>query len=164
IRDLNLPPVLEELGLRPLGLLLVARVTGPGTATALAAMVYDIHPNRRVNIIATDDPIAFPLRDHLATLPRRAPQTDPPSFTAAPGERVAAAGAAERRQGSRAGVGSADQSRRGAGEHARPDEVAFHSRLDRAGLGAVRHAELRSVAVLLVPAGHGELRERDLLR
>src|SRR4029077_1481847 len=41
---------------------------------------------------------------------------------------------------------------------------AQHSRPDRAGLGPVRDAELRPVASTVVPAGHGQLRERDLLR
>src|SRR2546430_17514874 len=51
IRDLNLPPVLEEIGQRPRGLVLVTGVTGSGKSTALAAMINHINTNRRVNII-----------------------------------------------------------------------------------------------------------------
>src|SRR2546426_204826 len=39
IHDLNLPPVLEEIGLRPRGLVLVTGVTGSGKSTALQAIV-----------------------------------------------------------------------------------------------------------------------------
>src|SRR5213075_3433194 len=57
IRDLNLPGVLEELGLRPRGLVLVTGVTGSGKSTALAAMINHVNTNRRVNIITIEDPI-----------------------------------------------------------------------------------------------------------
>src|SRR5216117_1037897 len=38
IRDLNLPQVLEEIALRPRGLVLITGVTGSGKSTALAAI------------------------------------------------------------------------------------------------------------------------------
>src|SRR3989454_1148485 len=69
IRDLNLPQVLEEIGLRPRGLVLVTGVTGSGKSTALAAMINHINTNRRVNIITIEDPIEFLHRDNLATSP-----------------------------------------------------------------------------------------------
>src|SRR5260370_27056837 len=56
IRDLNLPPVLEEIGLRPRGLVLVTGVTGSGKSTALAALVNHINMNRRVHITTNQDP------------------------------------------------------------------------------------------------------------
>ena len=43
IRELNLPPVLEHIALRPRGLVLVTGVTGSGKSTALAAMVHHIN-------------------------------------------------------------------------------------------------------------------------
>src|SRR2546423_8587535 len=55
IRDLNLPPVLEEIGLRPRGLVLVTGGTGSGKSTALAAMINHINTNRRVNVITIED-------------------------------------------------------------------------------------------------------------
>src|SRR5438445_333676 len=51
IKDLNLPPVMEEIALRPRGLVLVTGVTGSGKSTALAAMINQMNTNRRVNVI-----------------------------------------------------------------------------------------------------------------
>ena len=83
IRDLNLPPVLEEIGLRPRGLVLVTGVTGSGKSTALAAMINHINTNRRVNIITIEDPIEFLHRDNLANISQREVGNDTLSFNAA---------------------------------------------------------------------------------
>src|SRR3989441_881064 len=83
IRDLNLPTVLEELGLRPRGLVLVTGVTGSGKSTALAAMINHINTNRRVNIITIEDPIEFLHRDNLANISQREVGNDTLSFNAA---------------------------------------------------------------------------------
>src|SRR5207237_972130 len=82
-RDLNLPPVLEEIGLRPRGLVLVTGVTGSGKSTALAAMINHINTNRRVNIITIEDPIEFLHRDNLANISQREVGNDTLSFNAA---------------------------------------------------------------------------------
>src|ERR671938_761864 len=58
VRELNLPVVLEEIALRPRGLVLVTGVTGSGKSTALAAMINHINQNRRGNIITLQDPLA----------------------------------------------------------------------------------------------------------
>jgi len=63
IGELNLPPVLEEISLKPRGLVLVTGVTGSGKSTALAAMVQHINENRRANVISIEDPIEFLHRD-----------------------------------------------------------------------------------------------------
>jgi twitching motility protein PilT len=83
IRDLNLPPVLEEIGLRPRGLVLVTGVTGSGKSTALAAMINHINTNRRVNIITIEDPIEFLHRDQLANISQREVGNDTLSFSSA---------------------------------------------------------------------------------
>ncbi|HET6922199.1 MAG TPA: PilT/PilU family type 4a pilus ATPase, partial [Anaeromyxobacteraceae bacterium] len=83
IRDLNLPPALEEIGLRPRGLVLVTGVTGSGKSTALAAMINHINLNRRVNIITIEDPIEFLHRDNLSNISQREVGNDTLSFTAA---------------------------------------------------------------------------------
>src|SRR5437660_3104099 len=83
IRDLNLPPVLEEIGLRPRGLVLVTGVTGSGKSTALAAMINHVNTNRRVNIITIEDPIEFLHRDNLANISQREVGNDTLSFNAA---------------------------------------------------------------------------------
>src|SRR5260370_15270148 len=83
IQDLNLPTVLEELGLRPRGLVLVTGVTGSGKSTELAAMINHINTNRRVNIITIEDPIEFLHRDNLANISQREVGNDTLSFNAA---------------------------------------------------------------------------------
>jgi twitching motility protein PilT len=83
IRDLLLPPVLEEIALRPRGLVLVTGVTGSGKSTALAAMVDHINRLRRVNIITIEDPIEFLHRDQLANVSQREVGSDTLSFGAA---------------------------------------------------------------------------------
>src|SRR2546421_4521010 len=83
IRDLNLPPVLEEIAIKPRGLVLVTGVTGSGKSTALAAMVNHINLSRRVNIITIEDPIEFLHRDNLANISQREVGNDTLSFNAA---------------------------------------------------------------------------------
>src|SRR5213083_1873654 len=83
IRELNLPPVLEEISLRPRGLVLVTGVTGSGKSTALAAMINHINVNRRVNIITIEDPIEFLHRDNLSNISQREVGNDTLSFNAA---------------------------------------------------------------------------------
>src|SRR5260221_3639128 len=55
IRDLNLPTVLEELGLRPRGLVLVTGVTGSSKSTALSAMINHIYTKLRAPPIPLED-------------------------------------------------------------------------------------------------------------
>jgi len=83
IKELNLPPVLEEIALKPRGLVLVTGVTGSGKSTALSAMVNHINLNRRVNIITIEDPIEFLHRDNLANISQREVGNDTLSFNAA---------------------------------------------------------------------------------
>src|SRR5881398_3266723 len=63
IRELNLPPVLEEIALKPRGLVLVTGITGSGKSTALAAMVQHLNEHRKANVITIEDPIEFLHRD-----------------------------------------------------------------------------------------------------
>src|SRR5919202_1138773 len=56
VKELNLPPVVEEIALRPRGLVLVTGNTGSGKSTALASMVQHINEKRRANIITIEDP------------------------------------------------------------------------------------------------------------
>ncbi len=83
IRDLLLPPVLEEVAGRPRGLVLITGVTGSGKSTALAAMIDHINRTRRVNIITIEDPIEFLHRDQLAGISQREIGSDTLSFSKA---------------------------------------------------------------------------------
>src|SRR2546427_154520 len=71
IHDLNLPPVLEEIGLRPRGLVLVTGVTGSGKSTALAAMINHINTNRRGSLIAITGTTALQAIVSLRLVPRK---------------------------------------------------------------------------------------------
>jgi len=83
IRELNLPPVLEHIALRPRGLVLVTGVTGSGKSTALAAMVHHINERRSANIITIEDPIEFVHRDVKSHINQREVGTDTASFAQA---------------------------------------------------------------------------------
>jgi twitching motility protein PilT len=83
IRELNLPPVLEEIALRPRGLVLVTGVTGSGKSTCLAAMINHVNASRRVNIITIEDPIEFLHRDNASNISQREVGNDTLSFGSA---------------------------------------------------------------------------------
>lgn len=59
IRELGLPPVLEELTRLPRGLILVTGPTGSGKSTTLAAMINQINSERSVHILTIEDPIEY---------------------------------------------------------------------------------------------------------
>jgi twitching motility protein PilT len=83
IADLHLPAVLEEIALKPRGLILVTGITGSGKSTALAAMINHINQNRRVNVITIEDPIEFLHRDVMANISQREVGSDTLSFASA---------------------------------------------------------------------------------
>jgi twitching motility protein PilT len=80
VRELALPEVLEEMSLKPRGLILVTGVTGSGKSTSLAAMINHVNQNRRVNIITIEDPIEFLHRDVQANISQREVGSDTLSF------------------------------------------------------------------------------------
>jgi twitching motility protein PilT len=80
VRELMLPEVLEEIALRPRGLVLVTGVTGSGKSTSLAAMINHVNQNRRVNIITIEDPIEFLHRDVQANISQREVGSDTLAF------------------------------------------------------------------------------------
>jgi twitching motility protein PilT len=83
IDELRLPKVLEQVALRPRGLVLVTGVTGSGKSTALAAMIHHINQTRPCNIITIEDPIEFLHRDGQANISQREVGTDTLSFETA---------------------------------------------------------------------------------
>jgi twitching motility protein PilT len=80
IRELLLPTVLEEIAVRPRGLVLVTGITGSGKSTTLAAMIEHINRHRRVNVITIEDPIEFLHRDQYANVSQREVGSDTVSF------------------------------------------------------------------------------------
>jgi twitching motility protein PilT len=80
INELNLPTVLEEIAMKPRGLVLVTGVTGSGKSTALAAMIQHINENRHANVITIEDPIEFLHRDINCHINQREVGTDTATF------------------------------------------------------------------------------------
>ncbi|HVX40958.1 MAG TPA: type IV pilus twitching motility protein PilT [Gemmatimonadaceae bacterium] len=80
IQELNLPTVLEEIAMKPRGLVLVTGVTGSGKSTALAAMIQHVNENRRANVITIEDPIEFLHRDINCHINQREVGTDTATF------------------------------------------------------------------------------------
>jgi len=83
ISELNLPAVLEEISMKPRGLVLVTGVTGSGKSTALAAMIQHINEKRHANVITIEDPIEFLHRDNKSSINQREVGADTGSFAVA---------------------------------------------------------------------------------
>ena len=82
-KDLNTPPVIAELILRPRGMILVTGPTGSGKTTTLAAMVKHLNETVDRHIITVEDPIEF-YHDHIkSTINQREIGVDVPSFAEA---------------------------------------------------------------------------------
>src|SRR5215212_2974931 len=80
IKELNLPPVLEDIALKPRGLVLVTGITGSGKSTALAAMVQHVNEHRKANVITIEDPIEFLHRDINCLITQREVGIDTATF------------------------------------------------------------------------------------
>ena len=83
VKELKLPEILEEIAVKPRGLVLVTGVTGSGKSTALAAMINHVNTTERVNIITIEDPIEFLHRDQQSNISQREVGTDTLSFGSA---------------------------------------------------------------------------------
>jgi len=80
LTELSLPKVLEEIAMKPRGLVLVTGVTGSGKSTALAGMIQHINQNRNANVITIEDPIEFLHRDINCHINQREVGTDTATF------------------------------------------------------------------------------------
>lgn len=80
LRELNLPPVTEDIALLPRGLVLVTGITGSGKSTSLASMLHYVNERRFANIITVEDPIEFLHRDIKCHINQREIGTDTGSF------------------------------------------------------------------------------------
>lgn len=83
LRELNLPPVTEDIALLPRGLVLVTGITGSGKSTSLASMLHHVNERRFANIITIEDPIEFLHRDIKCHINQREIGTDTGSFAQA---------------------------------------------------------------------------------
>ncbi|MEX0912326.1 MAG: PilT/PilU family type 4a pilus ATPase [Gemmatimonadota bacterium] len=80
LRDLELPPILEQIAVTSRGIVLVTGITGSGKSTTLAAMLRYINENRAVNVVTIEDPIEFLYRDQKSLISQREVGSDTLSF------------------------------------------------------------------------------------
>lgn len=83
LEELNLPPVVGELSMKPRGLLLVTGTVGSGKSTTLASMIDMINRTAAKNVITIEDPIEFLHRDEKSIISQREVGLDTKSYGAA---------------------------------------------------------------------------------
>lgn len=83
IKDLGLPPSIEDLCLKPRGLILVTGPTGAGKSTTLAAMIDKINRETHQHILTIEDPIEFLHPHKNSIVNQREIQQDTESFAKA---------------------------------------------------------------------------------
>jgi twitching motility protein PilT len=83
LTNLNLPKVIQDLSVKPRGLLLVTGATGSGKSTTLAAVVEHINRSRRSHIVTIEDPIEYIFEDKLSTISQREVGVDATSLAMA---------------------------------------------------------------------------------
>jgi len=83
IEALNLPQLVEEIAMKPRGLVLVTGTVGSGKSTTLAAMIDRINRTRNAKIITIEDPIEFVHEDRKGLIIQREVGEDTRSFEGA---------------------------------------------------------------------------------
>jgi twitching motility protein PilT len=81
LTELGLPSWIEELTLRPSGLIIIAAPTGHGKTTSLNAMVDIINTKRKCNIISLEDPVEYIHKPKKSNINQREVGTDTDSFS-----------------------------------------------------------------------------------
>src|SRR4030042_471117 len=82
-KQLNLPPLLEELILSPRGLILVTGATGTGKSTTMAAMIDFRASKMDGHIVTVEDPIEYVFQHKKSVVTQREVGIDTFSFRAA---------------------------------------------------------------------------------
>ncbi|MFO7946877.1 MAG: PilT/PilU family type 4a pilus ATPase [Armatimonadota bacterium] len=80
IDELDLPEVLQDIALKPQGLVLVTGPTGCGKSTTLAAMLDLINRKRQAHIVTIEDPIEYVHKDKKSIVSQRAVGIDTDDF------------------------------------------------------------------------------------
>jgi twitching motility protein PilT len=83
VRELGLPPVIQELVRKPQGLLFITGPSGSGKSTTLAAMIDLINQERRAHIVTIEDPIEFLHSHKSCVVNQREIGRDAPDFQTA---------------------------------------------------------------------------------
>jgi twitching motility protein PilT len=79
-RELGLPRIVEQLTVRPKGLILVTGPTGSGKSTTLASMIDKINNERRAHIVTIEDPIEYVHEHKKCIVNQREVKADTDSF------------------------------------------------------------------------------------
>src|SRR3972149_1915554 len=80
LKELGLPPIVEEMTLKPRGLVLVTGPTGCGKSTTLAAMIDKINRERPDHIVTIEDPIEYLHQSRTALVNPREVGADTQNF------------------------------------------------------------------------------------
>jgi len=80
LRDLHLPPIVQQLVDLPRGLILVTGETGSGKSTTLAAMIDAMNHRYSYHVITIEDPIEYLLQWDKCVIEQREMGSDVPSF------------------------------------------------------------------------------------
>ena len=80
LKELGLPPIVEEMTLKPRGLVLVTGPTGCGKSTTLAAMIDKINRERPDHIVTIEDPIEYLHQPRMALVNQREVGADTQNF------------------------------------------------------------------------------------
>lgn len=80
IKELMLPPVIEQIANEQRGLILVTGTTGSGKSTTLASIIDHINASRSGHIVTIEDPIEFLHRDKKSFISQREVEVDTRSF------------------------------------------------------------------------------------
>lgn len=83
VRQLGLPPVIEELSRRNNGLMIVTGPTGSGKTTTLAAIIDQINHERDCMIVTVEDPIEYIHTNRRAVIKQREVTSDTHGFVPA---------------------------------------------------------------------------------
>jgi twitching motility protein PilT len=78
--ELNLPTILEDLAMRPRGLVLACGTVGSGKSTTLASMLDSVNRREARNVITIEDPVEFLFRDKKSTISQREIGLDTATF------------------------------------------------------------------------------------
>jgi twitching motility protein PilT len=83
LRQLGLPPIVEELARKNNGLIVVTGPTGSGKTTTMAAIIDQINHERECMIITVEDPIEYVHRNMRAVVKQREVTSDTHGFAPA---------------------------------------------------------------------------------
>ena len=80
LKDINLPPNVEELTKLPFGLVLVTGPTGSGKSTTLASIIDSINEERKQHIVTVEDPIEYLYTNKKSIVTQREVKSDTLDF------------------------------------------------------------------------------------